>query len=105
MQMRGGQRIVRHIAKVLRPIVMSYISVVRNLPLGVVDFVFIALLIPAPIHRAHAVPCNFFNILAHVGQIEGRVVVRRRRFFDVAAHEGKRQAGKGQVLRNAPRVS
>jgi hypothetical protein len=83
---------------------MRYVPFMRRLPLSVVDLVFIALLIPAPVHRAHAVARDLLNVLTHVGKIEGRIVIRRRGLFNLAAHEGERQAGKSKVLRNAPRV-
>ena len=98
MQMRAGHGIVGHVAEVLRRVVMRNVTFVRGFPRGVIDLMIVALLKPAPVDRAHAVPGDLLNVLAHVGQIEGGVVVRRRRLFDFAAHEGKRQRGEGQVL-------
>jgi len=87
MQMRAGHGIVRHVAEVLRRIVMRNVTFVRNLALRVVAFVVIALLIPAPVNRADAVTGDLFNVLAHIGQIEGRIVIGRRGLLDFVAHE------------------
>ena len=98
MQMRTGQRIVRHVAEVLRRVVMRHVAFMRGLPLRVVDLMIVALLIPAPVDRAHAVAGDLLDVLAHIGQIERGIIVGRSGLLDFAAHEGERQAGEGQVL-------
>ncbi len=46
-------------------------------------------------------PRNFFDVLAHIRQIKRRIVIGSRSLLDLAAHEGERQTGEGQVLRDA----
>ena len=75
MQMRRGHGIVGHVAEVLRRVVMSHVALVRGLALRVVAFVVVTLLIPAPVDRSHAVPGDLFDVLSHIGQIEGRIII------------------------------